>query len=203
MLTSSQVMAYPDFEKPFVLHTDASQDGLGAILYQKREDVKMAVIGYGSRTLSPAERNYHLHSGKLEFLVLKWAITDRFRDYLYYAPSFQVFSDNNPLTYILTSARLDATRHRWVSELADYNFSIHYKSGVTNKGADGLSRMPLDISKYMDSCTAMVSPEEFQAVFQLGQAPEDVQTAWISSLSSNPEVIKTFEPGGGWVVRWC
>ena len=125
---------------------------------------------------------------------MKWAITDRFRDYLYYAPSFQVYSDNNPLTYILTSARLDAARHRWVSELADYNFSIHYKPGVTNKGADGLSRMPLDINKYMDSCTAMVSPEEFQAVFQLGQAPEDVQTAWISSLSSNPEVIKTFEP---------
>lgn len=99
-----------------MLHTDASQDGLGAILYQKREDGKMAVIGYGSRTLSPAERNYHLHSSKLELLALKWAITDRFRDYLYYAPSFQVFSDNNPLTYILTSARLDATRHRWVSE---------------------------------------------------------------------------------------
>lgn len=45
VLTSSQVMAYPDFEKPFVLHTDASQDGLGAILYQMREDGKMAVIG--------------------------------------------------------------------------------------------------------------------------------------------------------------
>ena len=151
VLTSSQVMAYPDFEQPFVLHVDASQDGLGGILYQKREDGKMAVIGYGSPTLSPAEQNYHLHSGKLEFLALKWAITDRFRDYLYYAPSFQVYSDNNPLTYILTSARLDATRHRWVSELADYNFSIQYKPGVSNKGADGLSRMPLDISKYMES----------------------------------------------------
>ena len=75
----------------------------------------MAVIGYGSRTLSPAEQNYHLHSGKVEFLAFKWAITDRFRDYLYYAPSFQVFCDNTPLTYILTSARLDATCHRWVS----------------------------------------------------------------------------------------
>lgn len=193
VLTSSQVMAYPDFEEPFVLHVDASQDGLGGILYQKREDGKMAVIGYGSRTLSPAEQNYHLHSGKLEFLALKWAITDRFRDYLYYAPSFQVYSDNNPLTYILTSARLDATRHRWVSELADYNFSIQYKPGVSNKGADGLSRMPLDISKYMESCTERVSPEEFQAVFQLGQAPEDVQTAWIASLSASPEVINAFE----------
>ena len=56
-------------------------------------------------------------------------ITYQFRDYLYYAPSFQVFSDNNPLTYIRTSARLNAMYHRWVSELADYIFSILYKSG--------------------------------------------------------------------------
>ena len=65
---------------------------------------------------------------------------------------------------------------------------------MKNKGADGLSRMALDISKYMESCTATVSPEEFQAVFQLGKATEDVQTAWISSLSSNPEVIDVLKP---------
>ena len=45
-----------------------------------------------------AEKNYHLHAGKLEFLALKWAIPDKFRDYLYYAPSFTVYSDNNPPT---------------------------------------------------------------------------------------------------------
>ena len=63
-LTSAPVMAYPDFEKPFVLHTDASKDGLGAVLYQYQNDV-LRVIACGSRTLTPAERNYHLHSGKL------------------------------------------------------------------------------------------------------------------------------------------
>ena len=78
-------MAYPNFEKPFVLHTDASKDGLGAVLYQHRNDI-LRVVAYGSRTLTPAEKNYHLPSGKLEFLVLKWAICDQFRDYLYYAP---------------------------------------------------------------------------------------------------------------------
>lgn len=193
VLTSSQVMAYPDFEMPFILHVDASQEGLGAILYQKKTDGKMAVIGYGSRTLSPAEQNYHLHSGKLEFLALKWAITDRFRDYLYYAPSFQVFSDNNPLTYILTSARLDATRHRWVSELADYNFSIHYKPGIANKDADGLSRMPLDISKYMEICSETVGHEEFQAVFELGHASQNLQTAWVSSLTGDFTIVNDLE----------
>jgi len=73
----------------------------------------MRVIAYASRALSPAERNYHLHAGKLEFLALKWAVTDHFRDYLYYSPKFTVFTDNNPLKCILTSAKLNATGLRW------------------------------------------------------------------------------------------
>ena len=107
-LVQPEVLAYPDHEKPFVLHVDASQEGLGAVLYQQ-EDGKLRVVAYASRTLTPAEKNYHLHSGKLEFLALKWAICDRFRDYLYYAPEFTVYTDNNPLTYVLTTAKLNAT----------------------------------------------------------------------------------------------
>ena len=68
--TSALVMAYPDFRKPFVHHTDASKDGLGAVLYQYQGD-NLRVVAYGSRNLTPAEKNYHLHSGKLEFLALK------------------------------------------------------------------------------------------------------------------------------------
>ena len=69
-LVSPPILGYPDFSKPFVLHTDASQEGLGPVLYQK-QDGKMRVIGYGSRSLTKAEKNYFLHSGKLEFLALK------------------------------------------------------------------------------------------------------------------------------------
>ena len=58
------------------------------------------------------------------FLRSNGAITDQFRDYLYYAPEFTVFTDNNPLTYVLTSARLNATGLRWIGELADFNFNI-------------------------------------------------------------------------------
>lgn len=82
MLTHPPVLAYPDFDQPFVLHTDACEQGMGAVLYQQ-QDGKLHIVGYGSRTLSPAERNYHLHSGKLEFLALKWAVCERFRDYLF------------------------------------------------------------------------------------------------------------------------
>ena len=93
-------MAYPDFNSPVVLHTDASEAGLGAVLYQKQQG-RMKVIAYGSRALTKAEENYKLHSGKLEFLALKWAICDHFRHYLYYAPQFTVYTDNNPQTYVL------------------------------------------------------------------------------------------------------
>ena len=74
-VTNPPAMAYPDFSQPFILHADASEQGLGAAVYQ-RQDGKLRVIALGSRTLTAVERNYHLHSRKLEFVVLKWAITE-------------------------------------------------------------------------------------------------------------------------------
>ena len=70
-------MSYPDFTKPFIVHCDASEKGLGAVLYQEI-DGKMKVISYASRTLTPAEKNYHLHSGKLVFLALKCLLLKNF-----------------------------------------------------------------------------------------------------------------------------
>ena len=158
-ITSPPVLAYPDYESPFIVHTDASQSGLGAVLYQKQNSI-LRVIAYASRTLSPAERNYHLHSGKLEFLALKWAVTEQFRDYLYYAPEFTVYTDNNPLTYVLTTAKLNATGLRWVGELADYNFNIKYQPGKMNIEADSLSRLPENFHQYMESCTATINQDD-------------------------------------------
>ena len=94
--------------------------------------------------------NYPVH--KLEFLALKWAITDRFHKYLY-GGQFDVYMDNNPLTYILTSAKLDATGQRWVASLANYDFRIFYRSGKTNVEADALSRIPRDGHIMLDKPT--------------------------------------------------
>lgn len=96
---------------------------MGAFLYQEQNGCSR-VIAYFSRTLTPSERNYHMHSGKLVFLELKRAITEQFRDYFYYAPTFVVYTDNNSLTYDLTTAELNATVLTWVGELADYSFAI-------------------------------------------------------------------------------
>jgi hypothetical protein len=97
LLVSPPILAYPEYGQPFILHTDASGQGLGAILYQEIEG-KKRVIAYASRGLSSSERNYPVH--KLEFLALKWAVTKKFHDYLHGA-SFIVFTDNNPMTYVL------------------------------------------------------------------------------------------------------
>ena len=136
--TCAPVLGYADFTKPFIVHTDSSLDGLGAVLYQKDEDSKMKVISYASRSLSKSEKLYPAH--KLEFLALKWAITDKFKDYLYGA-HFEVYTDNNPLTYVLTSAKLDATGQRWVASLANFSFDIFYRSQKHNIDADRLSRI--------------------------------------------------------------
>ena len=69
-------------------------------------------------------------------------MTDKFHDYLY-GSKFEAVTDNNPLTYVLTSAKLDATGQRWFAALSSYNFSLTsctYRSEITNKDADGLSR---------------------------------------------------------------
>ena len=137
-LLDQLIMAFPDYNLPYILHTDASTEGLGAILYQ-RQAGKVQVIAYASKTLSPTEQKYQMHLGKLEFLALKWAVTEKFRPYLYHAPSFNIYTDNKPLTYINTIAKLNATSHRWVAELADYNFKLHYCPGKASTDVDFLS----------------------------------------------------------------
>ena len=137
--TSTPILAYADYKKPFQLQTDATDLGLGAVLYQVNDDKHQRAIAYASHSLSNTERNYPAH--KLEFLALKWAVTDRFHEYLY-GGQFDVYTDNHPLTYILTSAKLDATGQRWVTSLANYDFRIFYKSGKLNVEADVLSRIP-------------------------------------------------------------
>ena len=159
-LQSPQVISYPDFDLPFIVHCDASQNGLGAVLYQKKDE-KMKIISFASRTLSPAEKNYHLHSGKLEFLALKWCITEKFSDYLIHGPPFEVITDNNPLTYVLTSAKLNATGLRWINQLANFNFSIKYRSGKKHVDADYLSRHPLDeIGQIEKNSNAVLKPND-------------------------------------------
>ena len=132
------VLQFANFNKPFLLETDASGDGLGAVLSQKQSDGKYHPVAYGSRGLKGGEKRYH--SSKLEFLALKLAIVDHFKEYLQYLP-FTVKTDNNPSTYVLTTPNLDATGHRWVATLASFKMNLEYVKGSDNKVADALSRI--------------------------------------------------------------
>ena len=138
LCTTAPILAYADFTKQFKLHTDACGTGLGAVLYQTQEDGTEAVIAYTSRSLNKAESPYPAH--KLEFLALKWVVVEKFHEYLY-GSTFDVYTDNNPLTYVLTTSKLDAASHCWVTSLGNYNFRLHYWAGKTNINADALSRV--------------------------------------------------------------
>ena len=93
--------------------------------------------------MNETEQRYH--SNKQEFLTLKWAVTEQFHEYLLpYGKNrkeFVVHIDNNPLTYIFSSANLDAAGQCWVAHLTSYNFSLEYQKGKGNTVADFLSRM--------------------------------------------------------------
>ena len=125
------------------MEKDASGKGLGAVLLQKQSDGRYHLIAYASRIMTETEQRYH--SNKQEFLALKWAVTEQFHEYL--SPygknrnEFVVQTDNNPLTYIFSSANLDAAGQRWVAQVASYNFALEYQKGKDNTVADFLSHL--------------------------------------------------------------
>ena len=183
-----------------MLHTDASTTGLRAVLYQKQSDGKERVIAYASWSLKQAECNYDAH--KLEFLALKWAVTDHFHEYLY-GGTFDVFTDNNPLTYILTTAKQDAMWHRWVASLGPYHFNLHYKPGKLNSDADALSR--IDWSSVMAEevkatmvfaqvdRTVIVEPSVFEVTLENVRIMKSLQTdrvtkKWQQRQKQDPEI---------------
>ena len=108
------------------------------MLYQTCDDGTDAVITYASRSLTKAESHYPAH--KLEFLALKWAVVKKFHKYLY-GSTFDVCTDNKPLTFVSTMAKLDAASHQWVASLANYNFQLYYRAEKTNINVVALSRV--------------------------------------------------------------
>ena len=100
-----------------------------------------AIISYASHMLKPYERSMRSYSSaKLGLLVLKWAMCEKFKDYLI-GSRFTILTDNNPLTYVHMS-RLGAAQIRWLSDLALFDFEIKYRAGKSNQAADALSQHP-------------------------------------------------------------
>ena len=181
-LIKAPVLAYPDYTKPFILETDASLKGLGAVLSQKRDDNEVHVIAYTSRSLRPSEKSMRDYSStKIELMALKWSVCDKFKDCLL-GSKFTVFTDNNPLCYIWSS-KLGAAQIRWLSELALYNFDIVYRTGKSNLVTDTLSLRP-EVEKEMEK--EVVSDDDNEWIAMSYQVEET--SGYISSAEFNQAI---------------
>ena len=107
LLVEDISLAFADFEKEFILEVDVCKTGFGSALYQKDDDLKKRPLCYSSRKTSRTEQGYSTH--KLEFCALRWAVCDKFREYLCNGNRCSVYTDNNPLKHILTKSTVVAT----------------------------------------------------------------------------------------------
>ena len=137
-LTSPPVLAFPEFEAPFIVETDASSVAVGAVLAQKKEDGKVHPIQYASRTMTAAERNYSAY--EREALAVIFALK-KFRVYLLFSISFSLITDHQALRYAFQKKDIHGRLARWLDFLAEYQFEILYRAGSNNKAADFLSRI--------------------------------------------------------------
>ena len=137
-LTTAPVLVCPDWNKPFTLQTDASQEGLGAALSQP-EDQGEQIVAYASRSLTKAERNYS--TTELECLAVKWGIW-KMRDYLE-GYHFTILTDHLSPEWLGQMDNPSGRIARWAMKLSQWDYTIKYQKGSDNLLADTLSRQPL------------------------------------------------------------
>ncbi|CAH1253110.1 RTL1 [Branchiostoma lanceolatum] len=136
-LTTAPVLAFPDFHKRFILDTDASDRGLGAVLSQEVNGCEHP-IAYHSRTLSKAERKYC--TTRKELLALVNSVW-HFRHYLL-GCEFTVRTDHHALKWLMTFKEPENQVARWLETLASFSFTVQHRAGKKHGNADGLSRIP-------------------------------------------------------------
>jgi transposase InsO family protein len=139
-LTSAPLLVMPDFSKPFILQTDASNVGVGAILSQSDDQGEEHVIAYASKALNSAQRNYTVTDQELYAVVYG---VKQFRCYLLGRP-FKIYTDHQALKWLKTmrvNRDLSGRLARYQMFLMEYDFEPYYRKGLSNANADALSRM--------------------------------------------------------------
>ena len=142
LLTEAPLLVFPDFSKDFQLETDASGEGLGAVLAQRQGDGSVKPIAFASRTLQAHERNYGVT--EMEALGVVWAV-QQFRHYLY-GHKCTVFTDHEALRSLLNTPHPSGKLARWGLALQELDLQIQYRPGKHNANADTLSRFPLSVA---------------------------------------------------------
>jgi len=138
-LTSAPILSYADFTKPFLVHTDASRDGLAGVLSQMDASGKEHPIAFISRKLSKDEVKWDMR--ELEALAVVWTC-ETFRPYLL-GHKFTLYTDNSAVRYMLTNQK-NAKLVRWSLRLSEFDFILQHRAGSANANADGPSRNPVD-----------------------------------------------------------
>ena len=143
ILIEEIVLTHPDMDKPFIVSTDASGEGLGAIISQEDENGNVRPIEFASKTLVGAEGNYS--ATELELLAVKWAVTRKFNKYLLGGQQFKLITDHQALVSILNNKKEVKTNskrmQKWIIELEGYNMTVEYNPGKHQTNVDELSRM--------------------------------------------------------------
>lgn len=130
-------LAYPDFAKPFFVATDASNVGVGAVLYQDEDNPPHKYVSFQARSLQPAERKYS--ATKKELLAVVFAFK-KFHSYLWGNP-FTLFTDHRALVYLHTQKDLNPMMQGWLDTLFNYTFTVVHRPGILNILPDHLSRL--------------------------------------------------------------
>ena len=137
-LVSSPVLVFPDYRKPFILDTDASDSGIGAVLSQVQDDGMERVVAYASRLLSKPERRYCVTRKELLAVV---TFVQHFRSYLL-GSHFTLRTDHGSLTWLWNFKEPQGQLARWLEKLQEFDFTIIHRPGKKHSNADALSRLP-------------------------------------------------------------
>lgn len=175
LLSSEDVLAFPDFSKPFILTTDASNLAIGAVLSQNFHDGERPIT-FISKTLSDTEKNYA--TNEKEMLAIVWALQN-LRNFIY-GHKVIIYTDHQPLTFTISPKNNNAKLKRWKAFIEEHDHEIHYKPGKSNTVADALSRVQInsltatqhsaeeDDSSFIPSTEAPVNVFKNQLIFKIG-----------------------------------
>ena len=176
LLTTPPVLAYPNFTKEFVLHTDASGEGLGAILEQEQEDGQLHPVAHASRSINKHEKQYDV--AELEALGVVWAVK-HFRSYLI-GQKCTVYTDHAPLKSMLQARHQSGILARWSNMLAEVDPEICYRPGRKTSNADALSRSPIgeandDYERQVASISASTNEQSSDEIATLQHEDPNLQ----------------------------